>query len=95
MPAEFNIVFTLPKDGVSGVVKSPYGFHIFKLENKRPAGLQGLEEASPAIREKLLQQKQDRRYRQWLKELRSRTKFEVNYQALVQEQPLGGVPSEK
>jgi peptidyl-prolyl cis-trans isomerase C len=84
MPAEFNVVFTLPKGGVSGVVKSPYGFHVFKLENKRPAGLLGLEEASPAIREKLLQAKQDRRYRQWLKELRSRTKFEVNYQALGQ-----------
>jgi len=82
MPEEFNVVFTLPKGGVSGVVKSPYGFHIFKLENKRPAGRVGFEEASPAIREKLTQEKQDRRYQQWLKELRSRTKFEVNYQAL-------------
>ena len=84
MPAEFNIVFTLPKGGVSSVVKSPYGFHIFKLENKRSAGLLGLEEASPAIREKLMHEKQDRRYQQWLKELRSRMKFEVNYQALGQ-----------
>jgi parvulin-like peptidyl-prolyl isomerase len=84
MPAEFNVVFTLPQGGVSGVVKSPYGVHIFKLENKRPAGLLGLEEASPAIREKLTQEKQDRRYQQWLKELRTRTKFEVNYQALGQ-----------
>ena len=85
MPTEFNVVFTLPPGGVSGVVKSPYGFHVFKLENKRPAGLLGLEEAAPAIREKLTQEKQDRRYQQWLKELRSRTKFEVNYQALGQE----------
>jgi peptidyl-prolyl cis-trans isomerase C len=83
MPAEFNVVFTLPKGGVSGVVKSPYGFHVFKLENKRPAGLLGLEEASPSIREKLTHEKQDRRYQQWFKELRSRTKFEVNYQALA------------
>jgi len=82
MPAEFNVVFSLPKGGVSGVVKSPYGFHVFKLENKRPAGLLGFEEASPAIREKLTHEKQDRRYQQWFKELRSRTKFEVNYQAL-------------
>lgn len=95
MPAEFNVVFTLPKGGVSGVVKSPYGFHVFKLENKRPAGLLGLEEASPAIREKLMHEKQDRRYQQWLKELRSRTKFEVNYQALGQEQPSGSDVSGK
>jgi peptidyl-prolyl cis-trans isomerase C len=89
MPAEFNVVFSLPKGGVSGIVKSPYGFHIFKLENKRPAGLLGLEEASPAIRVKLTHERQDRLYQQWLKELRSRTKFKVNYQALSQEQPPG------
>ena len=84
MPTEFNVVFTLPRGGVSGVVKSPYGYHVFKLEDKRRAGRLGLEEASKEIREKLLHQKQDRRYQQWLKELRSRTKFKVNYQALVQ-----------
>jgi peptidyl-prolyl cis-trans isomerase C len=95
MPTEFNVVFTLPPGGVSGVVKSPYGFHVFKLENKRPAGVLGLEEASPAIREKLTQEKQDRRYQQWLKELRTRTKFEVNYQALGREQPSGTAHGEK
>ena len=34
--------------------------------------------------EKLRQEKEDARYKAWLKELRSRTKFAVNYQALEQ-----------
>ncbi len=84
MPAEFNVVFGMPKGAVSGVVKSPYGFHIFKLEEKRPAGRRGLEEVSREIHDKLLQEKQEKRNQQWLKELRARTKFEVNYQALEQ-----------
>lgn len=84
MPGEFNVVFGLPKGGVSGVVKSPYGFHIFKLEEKRRAGKVGLEEASREIVEKLSRQKQDVRYKQWLIELRGRTKFAVNYQGLRQ-----------
>jgi peptidyl-prolyl cis-trans isomerase C len=84
MPAEFNVVFGLPKGGVSEIVKSPYGFDIFKLEEKRRAGKRGLDEVSKAITEKLLRQKEDKRYNQWLGELRSRTKFEVNYQALQQ-----------
>jgi peptidyl-prolyl cis-trans isomerase C len=84
MPAEFNVVFGLPKGGISGIVKSPYGFHVFKLEEKRPAGKTGLDEVSKAIVEKLRREKEDTRYKQWLKELRSRTKFEVNYQALEQ-----------
>jgi peptidyl-prolyl cis-trans isomerase C len=84
MPGEFNVVFGLPKGGISGVVKSPYGYHIFKLEDKRRAGKVGLEEVSRDIVEKLSRQKQDVRYKQWLAELRGRTKFAVNYQGLRQ-----------
>ena len=82
MPGEFNVVFGLPRGGISSVVKSPYGYHIFKLEEKRKAGKMGLEEASKEIIEKLSRQKQDARYKQWLAELRGRTKFVVNYQGL-------------
>jgi peptidyl-prolyl cis-trans isomerase C len=82
MPGEFNVVFGLPRGGVSGVVKSPYGFHLFKLEDKRKARTLSLEETSKDIAEKIRQQKQDARYQQWLRELRSRTKFVVNYQGL-------------
>jgi parvulin-like peptidyl-prolyl isomerase len=82
MPGEFNVVFGLPKGGLSGVVKSPYGYHIFKLESKRKAGKISLEEASPDIIRKLRQAKQDDRYQSWLRDLRSRTKFIVNYQGL-------------
>ncbi len=84
MPAEFNVVFGLRKGGMSGVVKSPYGFHVFKLEDRKPAGKKGLEEVSEEIAKTLLHEKQDVRFRQWLKELRSRTKFEVTYQVLAQ-----------
>jgi peptidyl-prolyl cis-trans isomerase C len=84
MPAEFNVVFGLPKGGISGVVKSPYGFHIFKLEDKRHAGKMGLDEVSKGIADKLRREREDARYKQWLKELRARTKFEVNYKALEQ-----------
>ena len=82
MPADFNVVFSLPKGGISGIVKSPYGYHIFKLVDKRNAGKISLEEASKEITEKLRREKEDKRYKQWQNELRSRTKFEVNYKAL-------------
>jgi len=82
MPTEFNVVFNLPKGGMSGIVKSPYGYHIFLLEDRRKAGTISLEEASKQITEKLREEKEDKLYRAWLKELRSRTKFEVNYQTL-------------
>jgi peptidyl-prolyl cis-trans isomerase C len=82
MPGEFNVVFGLPKGGVSDIVKSPYGYHIFKLLEKRRAGKISLEEAYKGIEEKLRRAKEDLRYKQLLKDIRSRTKFEVNYEAL-------------
>jgi peptidyl-prolyl cis-trans isomerase C len=86
MPAEFNVVFGLTKGEISGIVKSPYGYHIFKLEDRRKAGRISLENAHKEISEKLRKAKEDTRYNQWLKDLRSRTKFAVNYQALGQKQ---------
>ncbi len=84
MPAEFNVVFSLPKGGMSRIVKSAYGFHIFKLEDRRKAGSISFDDAYKEIAEKLRKEKEDRLYKTWLKELRARTKFEVNYQALEQ-----------
>jgi peptidyl-prolyl cis-trans isomerase C len=82
MPTEFNVVFDLPRGGMSGVVKSAYGYHLFKLEDRRKAGRIGFDEAHKEIAEKLRRGKEDARYKAWLKELRGRTKFEINYQAL-------------
>jgi peptidyl-prolyl cis-trans isomerase C len=92
MPVEFNVVFSLPKGGVSGIVKSAYGYHIFKLEDRRSAGKIDLDGAYKQIVEKLRREKEDLRYKQWLSELRARTKFEVNYQALDSEPGNKGSP---
>ncbi len=82
MPAEFNVVFGLPEDGISGIVKSPYGFHLFKLEEKKNAGKISLKKVSKQIRAKLRRKKEDTRYKKWFTKLRARTKLEVNYEAL-------------
>ena len=83
MPSEFNVVFQLRKGENSTVVKSPYGFHIFRLEGRRASGMRTFEEVAPDIQKRILQEKQDARFHKWMKDLRSRTKFEVNYQALA------------
>ncbi len=87
MPGEFNVVFTLEKNGISGIVKSPYGYHIFKLEDIRKAGRISVDDAYPEIAERLRREKEDKRYNVYIKALRAGTKLEVNYKALAEEEP--------
>lgn len=56
VPAFEERVFALKKGEVSGVVETPFGYHIIKLEEISPAKTQTLEEASASIRKILERQ---------------------------------------
>lgn len=62
----FDKAFSLPMGVVSGVLESPYGFHIFKVEKKAPAGYANLEEVRPQVQAMLRAQKQQALFTAWL-----------------------------
>ena len=64
-------IFSLPIGKISPVVKTAYGYHIFKVLSKRPAGFQSLPEAITEIESKIYYQKEAQFYKKWLKELRT------------------------
>ena len=83
MPPEFDpVVFTLAPGRISDLVHSEYGYHIFLVEERRPAQRLPLEQARAQIREQLLAAKQEQAYQAWLQELRSRAKIDMKWSLL-------------
>jgi parvulin-like peptidyl-prolyl isomerase len=83
MPAEFDqAVFTLPAGRQSELVKSEYGFHIFLVEEKRPASRLTLEQVHDEIAADLREAKEEQAYQEWLQTLRSQATIEVDWTLL-------------
>jgi len=53
------VLFSLKKGDISNVVKTPLGFHIFKIEDKKPAGIGSLDEVMDRVRDALLKKKSE------------------------------------
>ena len=71
-------IFSLPIGKISPVVETAYGFHIFKVLSKRPAGFQSLPEAITEIESKLNYEKEAQFYKKWLKDLRATFPVKIN-----------------
>jgi peptidyl-prolyl cis-trans isomerase C len=78
MPPSFSVVFTMKPGDLSDVVESEYGFHLFKIVDRREAKMLSLEEARPEIEEKLKRLKSEEKYGEWFEQIRKSTKIEVN-----------------
>lgn len=77
-PSEFDQVFTMEVGAISDVIKSPYGYHVFKLEKKVEAREIPFEEAKAGILQELRKKKEEEEYQQWFQELRRKAKVRIN-----------------
>lgn len=68
----FDKAFTLPIGGMSQVLESSYGFHIFKVERKAGPGFAALDEVRGQIIQVLMGKKEQAEFAAWLdKQIRS------------------------
>ena len=82
-PEVFDVTFALPLNKVSEVTPSPYGFHIFKVVDRRAAKRRTLEEARGDIAEKLAREKRAQAQQDYLKTLRERARIDIDEKALA------------
>ena len=80
LPAELETAaFTVPVGATSGVLQSPFGFHVLKVEARQPARERSLEECRGEIQERLLRERSERAVKRYVQDLLARAK--VNYEA--------------
>jgi len=77
LPAVESIAFSLKKDEISKVIESPVGFHIIKAVDRRGAGIKPIQSVRDEIKTKIEQEKMDKQYEEWIKDLRSRSIIEI------------------
>ncbi|HNX67964.1 MAG TPA: peptidyl-prolyl cis-trans isomerase [Candidatus Omnitrophota bacterium] len=63
-------IFTTPVGKLTGVVETPIGYHVFRIEEKQPGKTVPFEEAKEQINNYLFQQKSNARFRDWMEEIK-------------------------
>ena len=85
MPEIFDkAVFSLREGQVSRLIKSPYGFHIFKVLGREKKGTGSFEEVRERVKADLKKEKEERQYVEWLAGLRAKAAVEVREDVLAQ-----------
>ncbi len=73
MPQEFDaVVFSLPEGKVSPVVETTYGHHLFLVTDRREARPRSDGEIAEDVRRRLLSEKREVAFSQWLDSLRKK-----------------------
>jgi peptidyl-prolyl cis-trans isomerase C len=100
MPPEFDkVAFSLQPGQISDVVTSEYGFHLFKVLDRRPARKKDLAQVRREVERRLLRDKQQKAQADYVRGLREHASIRINQTALAKvssPRPLGpgGPPDE-
>jgi foldase protein PrsA len=84
MVTEFDdVAFTLPVNEISDPVKTDYGYHIIKVEEKKEAKEANFDDSKKEIKETLIQQKMETEYSTWLEEKKKDYDIENSLESVV------------
>ncbi|HNV20055.1 MAG TPA: peptidylprolyl isomerase [Candidatus Hydrogenedentes bacterium] len=71
--------FGVPAAGISDVLESPGGYHILRVDERQEAGQATLEDVRKDIEPRLRAESAAQQYRNWIQELRNKSRVRVFY----------------
>jgi parvulin-like peptidyl-prolyl isomerase len=77
-------VFALPAGRTSTLIKSPYGYHIFKVLKRERKGAGRFEDVRERVMQDLRKEKEETAFLDWLETLRASSVVEIDEEALRQ-----------
>jgi foldase protein PrsA len=84
MVTEFeDVAFSLPINEISEPVKSDYGYHIIKVEEKKDAKEANFDDSKAAIKETLIDEKMESEYTTWLEDKKKDYDIENSLESVV------------
>jgi len=83
MPPELDNIFKLKKGEISNIIRTPYGSHIFKVVDKRKDRKMSYDESRKVIHDKLVRERQDDAFHEWVLELKEKANIEIKHEILA------------
>ena len=82
MPEEFDAIIQLKKNQVSEVIKTPYGYHIFKVIDVKTPRQLSFSESKKNIFEQFARDEQSDNFKKWLMKLKNNSNIKINENVL-------------
>ena len=82
MPEEFNAVSKLKKNQISDVIKTPYGYHVFKVVDIRAPKQLSFLESQDAIHDQFSRDEQSSTFEKWLVDLKNNSNIKIDENVL-------------
>jgi parvulin-like peptidyl-prolyl isomerase len=83
MPPELEEIFKLKKGEISNIIRTPYGSHIFQIVDKRKDSKMSFDESRKIIHDKLVRERQDKAFHEWLIEIKEKANIEIKNEILA------------